>query len=360
VIRLALATAAAVLPLPSHATLVADRASFRNLAEQGYVQTKASWWNAQAAWWMGRSTGDPPIATLWSSYPALELVASIGIADPTPANKALVDSTFKQAEGFWDPTLENGAGGVAWLYGLKNSFNGYFDDAGWWGVAYLDAYRATGKARWLWDAGRALSYIDRFGWDPVAGGTWWDGGHDRKTSEPLAAATLIAATLYHYQHKPYYLTLAKKYFAWADAKTVVNGLYGRSASDGTVMDYVEGMMAAADAELCAATKQKSWCARAEAVAQASLKAFPVAADWAPETDVVYLRWLLDLYQIDHDKTWYALAYTNAKRAAAHARDAQGFWSLRWDGTWTMPATLYTQAATLELFGWLAATPPPSD
>jgi hypothetical protein len=50
---------------------------------------------------------------------------------------------------------------------------------------------------------------------------------------------------------------------------------------------------------------------------------------------------------------------NAKRAAANARDPQGFWSLRWDGTWTMPATLYTQAATLELFAWIAATPPPS-
>jgi hypothetical protein len=118
------------------------------------------------------------------------------------------------------------------------------------------------------------------------------------------------------------------------------------------------MMAAADVELCRATKQQSWCARAEAIAHASLNAFPELADWAPETDVVYLRWLLDLYQQDHDKTWYALAYTNAKRAAANARDAQGFWSLRWDGTWTMPATLYTQAATLELFGWLAATPPP--
>ena len=55
-IRLALATAAAVLPLPSHATLVAERASFAKLAEHGYVQTKASWWNAKAGWWMGRST----------------------------------------------------------------------------------------------------------------------------------------------------------------------------------------------------------------------------------------------------------------------------------------------------------------
>ena len=43
---------------------------------------------------------------------------------------------------------------------------------------------------------------------------------------------------------------------------------------------------------CAATKQKSWCDQAEAIAEASLQRFPLLADWTPETDVVYLRSLL--------------------------------------------------------------------
>jgi hypothetical protein len=358
VIRLALAVAAAVVPLPPHATLVADRAAFGTLAEQGLAQTNAGWWNAKAGWYAGRSNLDPPVASLWSSYPLLELVAAVAIANPTAANKQAVGTTFKRAEAFWDPTLE-GTGGVSWLWGLRNTGNGFFDDAGWWGVSYLDAYRATGTKRWLWDAGRALTYIDRYGWDKAAGGMWWDGGHDHKTSEPLAAATLIAATLYRIQHRPYYLALAKKYIAWADGKTLARGgLYGRNATDGTVMDYVEGMMIAAHVELCRATKQKSWCSRAEELAHASLDAFPLLADWAPETDVVYLRWLLDLYAQDRDPSWYAVVYANAKRAAANARDDHGLWSLRWDGSWTQPALLYTQAATVELFGWLAATPPP--
>jgi uncharacterized protein YyaL (SSP411 family) len=346
-------------PLPSRARLLSDRETFLRVAEQGVAQTRRLWWNPDTGWYAQRINRDPPLASTWGMYPLFEAINAVAIANPTKANKQVVEDFARRAEAYWDPTIANGAGGVSWLWGLRNTGNGYFDDAGWWGVSYLDAYRATGTKRWLWDAGRALSYIDRFGWDKTAGGMWWDGGHDHKTSEPLAAATLIAATLYRYQHKQYYLALAKKYLAWADAKTLARGgLYGRSATDGTVMDYVEGMMIAAHVELCRATGQKAWCNRAEELAHASLDAFPLLADWAPETDIVYLRWLLDLYAQDHDQSWYALAYANAKRAEANARDDRGYWSLRWDGSWTQPALLYTQAATVELFAWLAATPPP--
>jgi uncharacterized protein YyaL (SSP411 family) len=358
---LAAVVAALVLPLPSHGTLAADQARFQQLAEQGLAQTRQYWWNAQAGWYMGRRSGDPPVASLWSSYPLLELADAIAIADPTAANKAFVDTTFTQAEGFWDPTIE-GTGGITWLWGLRNTGNAYFDDAGWWGLAYLDAYRATGKQRWLWDAGRVLSYLVRYAWDPQGGGMWWDVIHEHKTSEPLAAATLVAATLYRVQHKKYYLAEAKRLLAWANTYTRnpnAGNLYGRSSTDGTVMDYVEGMMVAAHVELCRATKQKSYCTEAERIARASLGAFPELASWAPETDVVYLRWMLDLYTYDKDPRWYALVYENAKRAAANARDSSGFWSLRWDGGTTIDQTLYTQTATLELFAWLAATPPPA-
>jgi hypothetical protein len=106
------------------------------------------------------------------------------------------------------------------------------------------------------------------------------------------------------------------------------------------------------------TKRKSRCRKAQALAAGSLKEFPLDADWAPETDVVYLRWLLDLYERDGDPRWYAVVHRNAKRALANARDDKGLWSLRWDGGWTLPGTLYTQSATLQLFAWVAAAEPP--
>ena len=59
------------------------------------------------------------------------------------------------------------------------------------------------------------------------------------------------------------------------------GLYGRSDVDGTVMDYVEGMMIGAHVELCDGTRVKSWCTKARELAAASLAQFPLDANWAP-------------------------------------------------------------------------------
>jgi len=124
------------------------------------------------------------------------------------------------------------------------------------------------------------------------------------------------------------------------------------------MNYVEGMFIAAHAQLCRATKVKLYCVKARQLANAALNQFPIDADWAPETDSVYLRWLLDLYEYDGNSRWYAVVYRNAKRAMTSARDDQGLWSLRWDGTWSKPGMLRTQAGTLCLLAWAAAVKAP--
>ncbi|HET7568955.1 MAG TPA: hypothetical protein VFJ91_13270 [Gaiellaceae bacterium] len=358
----AAASAAEPPPLPKRATLVAQRSSFRTFAVKGLAQTRKAFWLPDKGWYATQAVAGSPVATTWYVFPFLELAAAVAIDKPTAANKAFVNQTFLQAEKYWDPTLSlAGGGGVSWSFALQFTGTAYFDDAGWWGAAYLDAYRATGKKRWLWDAGRALAWIDSKGWDWTAGGMWWDTSHRKKTSEPLAAGAMIAATLYNLLHRQYYLAIAKRYITYADRFTRnprQGNLYGRSATDGTVMDYVEGMMIDAHVQLCQATKQKSWCRKAEALADAALDEFPIMASWAPETDVVYERALLDLYAQDGNPRWYAVAYANGAQAKTHARNIDGLWDLHWDGTWMTPKTLYGQSATLQLFAWLAAADPP--
>ena len=69
----------------------------------------------------------------------------------------------------------------------------WFDDNGWWGLAFMNAYRATGTRRWLADAERALRYIAAVGWDRRAGGIWWNTSHPYKAGEALASGTLLAS-----------------------------------------------------------------------------------------------------------------------------------------------------------------------
>ncbi len=349
--------------LPSRSLLVADRANFLQLAEKGLAQTKQLWWNSDLGWYDDRldDTDHLPLATIWSAYGLWEATNGVAIAHPTQANKAAVNVFAAKATKYWNPDLKP-VPGFVYYYTARGPWDAYMDDNAWWGLGFIDSYKATGNKLWLTWAARALRYMDVVGWDKKAGGMWWDADQHKKTSEGLAGGTLIASLLYGITHKPSYLALAKKYLAWANAKTInkqQGGLYGRSDTDGTVMNYVEGMFAAAYAELCKTTKTKSYCTHANQIANASLNEFPILASWAPETDVIYERWLLDLYVRTKNPRWYAVVYANAKAAVANAQDDQGLWSKRWDGDWTKPGLLRTQGATLALLAWTAAAAPPA-
>jgi uncharacterized protein YyaL (SSP411 family) len=360
------ATAGTPPPLPARELLLADQASFRGLTRDGLDRTDELWWKPELGFYSARADGGgaEPTPYLWWAFPLFEAKAAAAIGAPTPANKAALNDFAARAEKYWDPTAGGGVGAYSSSYNVRYSGNPYFDDNGWWGIAYMDAYAATKNARWLKDAVKALTFIDRYGWDASGGGVWWDFAHEKKTSESLAAGTLIAARVYAATREAKYLTIAKKYIAWADANTLNHkqgDLYGRNATDRTVMNYVEGMMISAHVSLCTSTKQTRYCTRAREVAAASLNEFPILADWAPEADVIYLRGLLDLYAKDRDSRWYAVAYANARSARENARDEDAIWSKKWDGDWASPpGTLYTHAATVQLFAWLAATTPPED
>ena len=115
------------------------------------------------------------------------------------------------------------------------------------------------------------------------------------------------------------------------------------------MDYVEGMMIDAHVQLCLATKQQSYCDQAESIAQASLNVFPELHPWMPEPDTIYLKGMLDLYAVDGNPTWYALAYANAHdREAERARRRRPLDEGLVGRLGATRASSYAPAATLEL------------
>src|SRR5581483_9223511 len=240
------------------------------------------------------------------------------------------------------------------------AWNLFFDDTGWWGLAFFEAYRATHDRRFLRDAARAYRFIVTAGWAADDGGVWWDTAHEKKTAEPLAAAALLGALLYETTRDRTYLRGAQRLIAWADAHSW-NGarmLYQRNEEQDTVMNYVEGMMVGAQAVLCRALHKASWCSRAEALATTAIRAFPPSYHWAPETDAIYLRWMLALWATDHNPKWYRVADHWGRMAVAHARDARGLFTRRWDGTFASNDRLLTPSGTLMLLAALAASPAP--
>lgn len=324
---------------------------------------RAHWWNAQSGWYNDTYNAQPPsmpLARLWSAYPLFETYVAVAVAQPTAANKAALTTFANQAATlYWNPDVKP-YGGYGYYPGMRGATaTVYYDDSGWWGLAFLDAYSATHKASYLTDARRALQFIVGSGWDSAqGGGVWWDTAHHHKTIEPLAAAVLIGTRLYEIDKDTWALGWAQKLLAWANAHSfnTARGAYQRSATDSTVMDYVQGIMVTANWELCKTLDKPALCTKAKQVATASLVDFGQNLNWAPMYDVVYLRWMLQYYQESGDSRFYQLAVHNATRALASINES-GYYLDRWDGT-TLDDNVGTESASLELFAWLAATPPP--
>ena len=127
------------------------------------------------------------------------------------------------------------------------------------------------------------------------------------------------------------------------------------------MPYVEGPLTYAHEVICQATGDASYCAAARTLADRAFDRFPELS-MGPQYDTIYLGTMLAYGAATGDSRWRALAVHEADRAQANARDAvSGLYLRAWDGSdmgahQAVPGMLRTDAATVSLFAWLAATP----
>jgi Glycosyl hydrolase family 76 len=335
--------------------------SWLAVAEAAYARSQA-WWDPRTGWYRQFLPGaGQGAATMWGIVHLFDAASALAIADPTPRHVAAARAFAAGAERYWDPNLPPTGG-----YGPSPGGRGthaWYDDEAWWGVAFLDAYRATHERRLLASAARALAFMDS-GWDPRAGGIWWDTNRTFKASESLAGATLTAAGLYQSTHDPHDLALAEKYLHWAN-RTIRgrDGLYGGRSTPAGPMPYVEGPLAEAELRLCRATGRHAWCTAGERLMRATADRFRTLT-MGPQYDAIYVRSVLQVYSLDHHPRWYAIAARAADAARAHAANAAGLEMRTWDGRpigaiGTPAGKLQTHAATTSVFAWMAAARPPA-
>ncbi|HYB24546.1 MAG TPA: glycoside hydrolase family 76 protein [Solirubrobacteraceae bacterium] len=360
--------AAALAPgVAPTATLSATQQRYLALAQAGVAKAERRWRNSRLDWYDER-LGDHeryPLATIWGIVPLFQSLDAIAIAQPSAANRRALASFAAGAERYLNRGLRPLPGYSPYPGDREADTETWFDDNGWWGLAFVEAYRATGTRRYLNDAERALRYIASAGWDPSSGGIWWDTDHPFKSGPALASDTLLATLLYQQTSSSFALAQAHKFLAWANGGgfTESAGLYVDSSANSTPVDYIESPLAYAQALLCRLTGASGECERAETLTDASLRRFGYLLDFSPQYDAIYLQWMLALYALDGDPTLYQLAVDNARDAQTRAANGEGLYLRSWNGE-TLPAIdaqpgmLQTQAATTSLFAWLAVYAPP--
>jgi hypothetical protein len=426
-LRLMMATAAVAVaallcaqqldPAPA-AALSGTQQRFLRAAESGVTATRNPklWWERGHHWYRAR-LHHPRTAGLWQVVSLFEAVNGIAIASPTRAHRRDVIRFGLGAERYLNPNLEpvpgfgprpnqRGGGQTAW-----------FDDNGWWGLAFLNAYRATGLPRFLHDAEVAQGFISVSGWDDrpgSPGGIWWNTNHGFYAGESLASGTELSVRLYGLTHEQHYLDDALKFINWADTWLYNDdGFYARlrtpagqgigsssavaadrdraalarypeeaaklaaGATPATrasllvsdeppfvplAMPYVQGPMIVAFHGLCETIHDLSFCERARGLAERSAARFPYP-DMGPQYDQVFIRDMLEYGTRTGDVTWYRLAKRNAKRALRRSRVKGGLNLRTWDGDRGASAgvrkgSLQLHSATTSIFAWMAATPSP--
>ncbi len=367
-ICLALAVAPAAASPSQPAALGASQLGYLAVARAGAAKAQSRWADRRRGWYDAR-LGDGeryPLATIWDSVPLFETLDAIAIAQPTPPALLAVRRFADGAERYLNRGLRPVPGYSPYPGDREGDTETWFDDNGWWGIAFMEAYRATGARRYLADAERALRYISAAGWDPRSGGIWWNTTHPYKAGEAIASATLLATLIYSQTGSPAVLATADRFLAWADTAgfSAAEGLYAASNLSPTPIDYIQGPLIYAQEELCVLGAQPGGCASAERLKRTALKRFGSVLDFSPQYDAIYLQWMLALYSLDHDPALYDLAASNARDAYLRSANSQGLYLLSWGGEvlpvqYAEPGMLQTQAATTSVFAWLAVYPPPS-
>ncbi len=334
---------------------------YLSLAQTGVV--KAESWR-HAGWfceYLGCSDGPYPLLTIWGEVPMFETADALQMADPSGSHRRLIEKFGLASEHYWDSAL----GGYAPYPGDREAkVQAFFDDNGWLGIAFAEAYAADHEHRWLRDAQRAFRFISSKGWDAAGGGgMWWNTSDPYHSGPALASDALLGMLLYGEDHESWQLEDSKEYVDWANVNDDHDErqLYlEQSNKPESVNDYVQAPLIYAQYLLCQDGEGNFYCEHAARVAattaEQSVNATGYRFNYGPEYDAIYMQWMMAYGKATGENYWLRLAEVNSAAAARNATSSDGLRLSSWWGgpirdPETHPDMFRTAAATTSLFAW---------
>ncbi len=233
--------------------------------------------------------------------------------------------------------------------------NEYYDDDGWWALAWIAAFDLTGEARHL-NLARALFAGMAAGWDDACGGgLWWTRRKTYKNAIPNELFLLIAGRLHQRAAGPGgYLDWALREWQWFQASGLIgpaglvnDGLTAHCLNNGqTTWTYNQGVIIGGLAVLYEITGDDAYLAQAEAIAAAALRDLTVPPGILtepgerqtarhdrdrPQFKGIFVRHLYELYRHRPRAGYRDFILANATSLWRNSRNRRNQVGLSWTG-----------------------------
>jgi hypothetical protein len=149
----------------------------------------------------------------------------------------------------------------------KGFLNGFYDDEGWWALAWISVYDMFGEKKHLDAAAEIFEDMVTTGYNATCGGIWWNKKRNYNSAISNELFLSVAAHLAtRMDNSNYYATWAKKQWAWFEKSGLINANYNINDgldtatcknNEGIVWSYNQGVILGALAELSKADRSNT-------------------------------------------------------------------------------------------------------
>jgi predicted alpha-1,6-mannanase (GH76 family) len=310
--------------------------------------------------WYSRHTGLWRTTGWWNAANALTAVIRYTRYTGDQTHRWVIERTFARAR-----------------YRHRGYVNSFFDDNGWWALAWVAAYDLTRDGRYL-AAARRIFARNLSGWDDTCGGgLWWNEERAYKNAITNELFLNLAALLH--QRVPgdgYYLDWALREWDWLRGSGMIgpdglvnDGLTAGCVNNGeTTWTYNQGVILGGLAALAEITGDHGYLRHGEVIADAALRTLtnppgilaepcePAGCD-GDQTQFkgIFVRYLHEFWRVGGQPAYRTFLAANADSVWENARNAAGQFGLRWAGPFDQ-ADASRQTAAVEALTAAAACP----
>ena len=214
--------------------------------------------------WYEPSTGQWKTTGWWNAANALTVVIEYTKLTGDTAYESVIGTTFTAAQRQH-----------------ANFINSYYDDNGWWALAWIAAYDLTRNTRYL-DAAKTIFTHNTTGWDDTCGGgLWWNQAKKYKNAITNELFLTLAAQLHLRtpDDRAGYLTWAQREWDWFNASGLIgpSGLVNDGLSEdcannaGPTWTYNQGVILVGLGALSEGTGDRAYLEQAEIIASVACR-----------------------------------------------------------------------------------------